>query len=131
MDGKTFAKVAKDSKILNKVLTTTDVDLAFAKVKDKAARKINFSQFETGIEICASKRSETFEQLVGQMIGNGGPVYQGTKAEAVKYHDDKSLYTGVYAHGGPSSVGGGTGGVSDISQLCDRSAADVRGSNII
>lgn len=129
MEGKTFAKVAKDSKILNKVLTATDVDLEFAKIKDKAARKINFAQFEMGIEILASKRGETFEELVGKMISQGGPVYQGTKAEAVKYHDDKSLYTGVYANGGPSSVGG-TGGVSDISQLCDRSAADVRGSKI-
>ena len=129
MDGKTFAKVAKDSKILSKVLTATDIDLAFAKIKDKAARKINFAQFEIGIEICASKRGETFEELVAKMISQGGPVYQGTKAEAVKYHDDKSLYTGVYANGGPSSVGG-TGGVSDISQLCDRSAADVRGTKI-
>jgi len=82
-----------------------------------------------GIEICASKRGETAEQLVAKLIGSGGPVYQGTKAEAVKYHDDKSLYTGVYANGGPTSVGG-TGGISDISQLCDRSAADVRGSKI-
>jgi hypothetical protein len=43
MEGKTFAKVAKDSKILNKALTSTDIDLAFAKIKDKAARKINFA----------------------------------------------------------------------------------------
>lgn len=129
MEGKTFAKVAKDSKLLNKVLTATDVDLAFAKIKDKAARKINFTQFEMGIQICASKRGETFEELVAKMVTQGGPIYQGTKAEAVKYHDDKSLYTGVYANGGPSTIGG-TGGISDISQLCDRTAADVRGSKI-
>jgi hypothetical protein len=41
MDGKTFAKLAKDTKILDKHLTATDIDLIFAKVKDKAARKIN------------------------------------------------------------------------------------------
>jgi len=45
MDGKIFAKMAKDCKILDKNLTTTDIDIIFAKVKDKAARKINFSQF--------------------------------------------------------------------------------------
>jgi len=33
MDGKTFAKFAKDSKLLDKKLTATDVDLAFNKVK--------------------------------------------------------------------------------------------------
>lgn len=42
MDGKTFAKVAKDCKILDKNLTATDVDLIFNKVKTKAARKINY-----------------------------------------------------------------------------------------
>ena len=42
MDGKTFAKLAKDCKVLNKSLSSTDVDLAFAKIKDKAARKINY-----------------------------------------------------------------------------------------
>ncbi len=42
MDGKTFAKFAKDAKILDKKLTTTDVDLTFAKVKAKAERKISF-----------------------------------------------------------------------------------------
>ena len=62
MDGKTFAKLVKDCvnnnnivKILNfqglldKKLTTTDVDLIFAKVKDKAARKITYAQFENSV----------------------------------------------------------------------------------
>lgn len=49
MDGKTFAKLAKDTKILDKALTATDIDLIFAKVKDKAARKINKVQFITAI----------------------------------------------------------------------------------
>ena len=42
MDGKAFAKMAKDCKILDKLLTATDIDLVFAKVKDKAARKITY-----------------------------------------------------------------------------------------
>lgn len=61
------------------------------------------------------------------MCQTGGPVFTGTKADAVKYHDDKSLYTGVYAQGGPSTVDAGNGMISDISQLVDRSDADVRG----
>jgi hypothetical protein len=66
------------------------------------------------------------EQLTSEVLKAGGPTYTGTKAEAVKYYDDKSLYTGVYANGGPTTAGG-SGGVSDISQLCDRSSANVRG----
>ncbi len=42
MDGKTFAKLAKDCGILDKKLTPTDMDLIFAKIKAKDARKINF-----------------------------------------------------------------------------------------
>ena len=43
MDGKTFAKMAKDCKILDKKLTATDIDLIFAKVKDKTARRITYA----------------------------------------------------------------------------------------
>jgi len=42
MEGKSFAKIAKDCKLLDKKLTATDVDLIFAKVKDKAARRITY-----------------------------------------------------------------------------------------
>ena len=42
MDGKVFAKFAKDCKVVNKECTTTDVDLTFARVKDKSQRKIDY-----------------------------------------------------------------------------------------
>ena len=41
MDGKTFAKFTKDCHLVSKQLTTSDIDLIFAKVKSKAMRKIN------------------------------------------------------------------------------------------
>lgn len=127
MDGKTFAKMAKDTKILDKVLTATDIDLIFAKVKDKTARKITVKQFHHAIEECAKKKKTTFDDLSAKICAVGGPVFAGTKADKVKFHDDKSLYTGVYAQGGPTTVDAGKGAISDISQLCDRSSADVRG----
>jgi len=43
MNGKTFNKMAKDTKITGKELTPTDIDLIFAKIKDKAARKITYA----------------------------------------------------------------------------------------
>jgi hypothetical protein len=115
MDGKTFAKVAKDCKILDKKLTATDIDLIFAKVKDKAARKINYTQFANGIKECASKKKTTFEALSEAICAVGGPSFSGTKAEANNFHDDKSLYTGVHANGGPTTVDAGRGAISDIS----------------
>ncbi len=129
MDGKTFAKLTKDCNLLDKKLTSTDVDLTFAKVKDKAARKITFDQFKNAVTQLAAKKGITSEELTKQIVETGGPKFAGTKADFVKFHDDKSLYTGVYAKGGPTNVDAGRGGgVSDISQLCDRTAADVRGT---
>lgn len=124
MDGKTFAKLAKDTKILDKKLTATDIDLIFAKVKDKAARKITLQQFQNGLEQCAAKKGCTIDALCAKVCEHGGITFKGTKADAVKYHDDKSMYTGVHGKGGPSTTGDGT---ADLSQLADRSAADVRG----
>lgn len=45
MEGKIFAKVAKDCGLLDKKLTPTDVDLIFAKVKAKSERRITYEQF--------------------------------------------------------------------------------------
>lgn len=128
MEGKTFAKFAKDSKCLTKKCSATDIDLIFAKVKDKAARKITFAQFEAGVALIAAKNGSDPAEYTEKLLAAGGPVYAGTKAEANKFHDDKSLYTGVYAAGGPSNVDKDK--ISDISQTCDRSAADVRGTKM-
>lgn len=128
MDGKSFAKLAKDLKLLDKNLTATDVDLAFAKIKDKAARRISFSEFQNGLNLLAQKKGISETKLFEIVTASHGPILVGTKAEAVKYHDDKSLYTGVHANGGPSTVDPDK--MSDISQLCDRTAADVRGSKV-
>src|SRR5690349_12216523 len=120
MDGRQFAKLAKDCAILDKKLTPTDIDLIFAKVKAKTARKITYEQFEHALEHCATKKGISKSDLVAKIESVGGPKFQGTKAEAVRFHDDKSLYTGVHANGGPSTVDAGNGKISDISQLCDR-----------
>jgi hypothetical protein len=119
--------LCKDCKVISKACTTTDIDLIFAKVKAKTARKITFKEFEVAVDLCAKKRGQSREELTTVMLAAGGPVFTATKAEKVKFHDDKSLYTGVHAKGGPSTLGGGNGGVSDISELCNRGTADVRG----
>ncbi len=131
MDGRQFAKLAKDCKLLDKKLTATDVDLTFAKVKDKAARKINFSQFDHALDTFASKKGISKNDVIRQIEVSGGPTFQATKADYVKFHDDKSTYTGVYAKGGPTNVDvGRNGAISSISELCDRTASDVRGRKI-
>jgi hypothetical protein len=124
MEGKTLAKLAKESKLLDKKLTATDIDLIFAKVKTKGARKITLPEFNAALDLMADKKGMSHEDIRTHLMASGGVSFKGTKAEAVKYHDDKSMYTGVHGKGGPSTTGDGT---QDLSALADRSAADVRG----
>lgn len=127
MDGRQFAKLTKDANLVDKKFTSTDVDLIFAKVKDKSARKISFSQFESALAQIATKKGVSKDNVAESLLKCGGPVLHGTKADFVKFHDDKSTYTGVHLKGGPSTIDAGNGKISDISQLCDRTSADVRG----
>lgn len=123
MDGKSFAKVAKDLKIIDRKLTATDVDLAFNKIKDKTARRITFDQFMNGLAIFAEKKQCDISAVYAKVAGSQGPVLRGTAADAVRFHDDKDQYTGVYARGGPSNVDEDR----SLDGLLDRSDADVRG----
>ena len=45
MDGKTFSKLCKDCKLVDKKFSATDADLTFAKVKAKTERRITFAEF--------------------------------------------------------------------------------------
>jgi len=57
MDGKTFQKFFRDLKLIDsKSLTSTDIDLIFAKIKDKAARRICFAEFENCLTLVAQKK---------------------------------------------------------------------------
>jgi len=53
MNREAFASLAKDFKLIDtEKLTTKDVDLIFAKIKDKAGR-INFTEFQIGLCLLA------------------------------------------------------------------------------
>lgn len=67
------------------------------------------------------------EELKRGIVGSEGPQSNATQAEFVKFHDDQSTYTGVYARGGPTNVDGN----KDLSSLCDRTPADNRGVSTI
>lgn len=127
MDGRTFVKLCKDCKVFCKQYTTTDADLIFAKVKQKGAKTITEAEFEQAMQLVAEKKKIGYQELVSQVSSAGGPVYAGTKALPNKFHDDKSLYTGVHANGGPSTR---DDKVNDLSNLLDRSPADVRGTKM-
>ncbi len=128
MDGRTFNKVFKDSKLVdNKKLSGTDLDIIFAKNIEVGKKRIGHAQFDKAFGMVAAKLGLSPDQLVGHCAA--GPNFVGTKAEKVDLHDDKTLYTGVYAKGGPTTVDKGKTGVSDLSELANRKEANVRGIN--
>eukprot|EP01068_Selenidium_serpulae_P008948 Selendium_serpulae@DN5115_c0_g1_i2.p3 len=130
MDGRTFVKLLKDSKIIDKTYTSTDADILFTKTKKDGKRgstKINFAEFQKAIGGIAAKKKKSPEEIASAILTAGGPVFRGTKADDVRFYDDKTLFTGVHAHGGPTTVDSGRTGVSDLSEITNRSAATVRG----
>ena len=70
MDGKGFAKLAKDTKLLDKKLTATDVDLAFSKVKERTARRITFEQFMNGLGLFAEKKQCGPDAVYAKVAGS-------------------------------------------------------------
>ena len=126
MSNKEFLKANKDCGLIDKKYTSTDIDINFAKIKAKTSKTITFQQFEAGLKLASDKKGLEYDALIEKVLASSGPVFKGTKAEYNKFHDDKSLYTGVYAKGGPTNVDHNN--VSDISQTCDRSGADIRGT---
>eukprot|EP00882_Tetradesmus_deserticola_P015866 GHRQ01016919.1.p1 GENE.GHRQ01016919.1~~GHRQ01016919.1.p1 ORF type:complete len:186 (+),score=46.02 GHRQ01016919.1:61-618(+) len=124
MEGKNFNKLAKDTKLLAKCLTTTDVDIIFAQVKVKGARKITWPEFVQALDYIAAKKGCAMDEVVCAVLKSNGPQDNGTKAEACRFHDDKSLYTGVYARGGPTNIDMDP---TNLGSICDRSTANVRG----
>lgn len=129
MDNSHFAKFARESGIISKRCNKTDIDLIFTRIKSRGMRRINFSQFMQGLEIIADKKQMTLYDLESRILEAGGPKTSHTqRAEYVKFHDDKTTYTGVYKRGGPA--------INDVyenitlSNLADRSEADVRGRKV-
>eukprot|EP01065_Artemidia_motanka_P008551 TRINITY_DN14307_c0_g1_i1.p1 TRINITY_DN14307_c0_g1~~TRINITY_DN14307_c0_g1_i1.p1 ORF type:complete len:440 (+),score=142.74 TRINITY_DN14307_c0_g1_i1:73-1392(+) len=124
LDGGKFAKLCKDTKLIDKKFTTTDVDLLFSKVKPKGGRVIDFQTFQSRcIPEIATKKGVAPDDVVRAIL-EGAPTSSGTVAEQVRLHDDKEQYTGVYSRGGPTNVDTGT---SDLKYITNRTEADVRG----
>jgi len=102
MDGKAFAKLCKDCKLLDPKFTSTDVDLIFAnnKVKNKAERKITFLQFTVALDLVAERKGVPVADIHQKLLQQGGPATNNTqKAETSGIYNkltDTSLYTGAH-----------------------------------
>lgn len=125
MNGKNWAKLCKDCKVTDgKVVTATDVDIVFSKVKGKSTRVINYEEFKKALEELATKRfkgkskEEAFDAIC-QLIAGKEPANVGvTKAKAVGAVErltDTSKYTGSHKERfDESGKGKGIAGRQDI-----------------
>lgn len=104
LDGAKFAKMTKDLKLLDKNLTSTDVDIIFTKVKPKSERKITFAQFQEALKLLAEKKfpgaTDALQKLHAKMLEGGGPLAHGVtkalKTGAVDRLTDASKFTGSH-----------------------------------
>jgi len=96
MDGKSFAKLCKDSNLVGGRFSATDADLIFARCVAKGRRRMTYQEFLCALDAIAEKKPMELPELhvaIGQL---NGPVRNGTKLEAVRFHDDKSTFTGTH-----------------------------------
>jgi hypothetical protein len=106
MDNAKFAKFTRDTNILDKVITPTEVDITFSKVKGKTARKINFDEFQNALRLIATKKfaskpsSEAYVHLVRQICQSSvGPnvisMVKPAQEEIVNRLNNPSNFTGT------------------------------------
>ena len=129
LDSARFFKLCKDANLYNRMFRTNDVDILFTKHKiNVRERKMNWRGFKAALADVALKRGEALDAVVQRVIDAtaNGPSINGTMAEANRFHDDKSTFTGVYKEGGPTIIDREK---VTMSALCDRfKKATVRGT---
>lgn len=112
MDSRTFIKLCRDCGVVNKTYTGGDADLAFQKTKAAAAhpsagsyssgvvhgKRVSYDVFRAiAIPCIAEKKKMEIPALVTFLASQDGPKLNGvTTADAVKFHDDKTTYTGTH-----------------------------------
>ena len=113
MDSRTFIKLCKDCNILSKSFTAGDADLIFQKTKAAAShptagsyssgvvhgKRVSYDVFRAiAVPCLAEKRKMEIVDMVTYLAGPSGPSFNGvTVSDAVRFHDDKSTYTGTHS----------------------------------
>jgi len=104
MDGKEFCKFCQDCGLIDKGFRTQDIDVTFAKVLPRGKRKITleiggdgFSQYDKLLSLLAEKKKKSPAEIF-DLVAGGEVSCSGTRADNVRFHDDKTLYTGAHGH---------------------------------
>jgi hypothetical protein len=92
----------------------------------QVTKQMTFKQFNVALDLCAEARHMDTATL-RHAVAATQPRVSGTIAAPVKWHDDRSMYTGVHAQGGPKVVDRKIGladmvarGGGDLTRKCRR-----------
>ncbi|XP_063688098.1 tubulin polymerization-promoting protein family member 2-like [Bolinopsis microptera] len=106
LDNQKFSKLCKDSGIMGKLVTSTDVDIIFSKYKPKGGRTITLKEFNLILDDLCVKRfpkKETLDEkkeAIRTLIAGKGPTTKGTTKVSTKGVTDRltdtSRYTGSH-----------------------------------
>ncbi len=111
IDNARFAKLCKETKVIDTTVTTTDVDIMFNKYKNKGARKLHYDGFKKALQELADKKykgklaesdPDSYTCLVNHICKKGasGPSVNATVADTKGTVYDKltdtKKYTGTH-----------------------------------
>mmetsp|Transcript_152762 Transcript_152762/g.265400 ORF Transcript_152762/g.265400 Transcript_152762/m.265400 type:complete len:362 (-) Transcript_152762:81-1166(-) len=98
MDGREFSKFCADNGLWDRKFKKTDADLIFSKVVPRGQRRMDYNMFKDAVRHIAAKKQCSTGDLQDLISDSEGPVMHGTKADAVRFHDDKTTYTGSHVY---------------------------------
>lgn len=103
MDGTEFSKFCVDCGLIDRGFRKEDIATLFAKVCPRGKRKISveaggdgFSQYDKLLSLLAEKKKVSPAEIF-RLVAGGAKTSSATKADSVRFHDDKSTYTGAHA----------------------------------
>jgi hypothetical protein len=101
MEGREFKKMCDEIPgLIGGGFTKNDVDIVFTACKGKGGNYILFDGFQDVCRRVAAKKDSTTAVVQEIVAASKGPHLNATQADAVRFHDDKNLYTGAHAEKG-------------------------------
>jgi len=70
MDGASFSRLCRDGSIIDDKVTSTSVDIIFARAKDKGKRKVDKDGFLRALALVAAEKGVSFEELTGALVSS-------------------------------------------------------------
>jgi len=92
--------MAREVGFIDKKFTSNSIDVIFSKAKAQGERKMPFKDFLWALVLVGDEKGIGYEGAAKMILNSDGPQSSGTKADNVKFHDDPSMYTGMYANRG-------------------------------